>query len=101
MNREMQQLIDAPLANALGVNLPQGRRPAYRGGKAVYEGEFAPAPVSRKELRERQVDEHSAKLTSVLDYYATTAVPFGRIAEHTKLDIGKVKEAMERRGRTA
>ena len=49
--------------------------------------------------RLRAKDEATKKLSQVLDYYAGTAVPFDRIAQHTKLDAESVTKEMRARGR--
>jgi len=60
----------------------------------------APAPVMKRaaEYREQQAN---AKTKALLDYYATTSVPFERIAEHMNMPIEQVRESMGFRGRSA
>lgn len=99
MNRELQKLVDAPLADPLKLYLPQGTRSAKKAPKVEYYDTVAAPRISRAKLAERRVDEYSTKLTAVLDYYGTTSVPFDRIAEHTKLTVEQVTESMARRGR--
>lgn len=99
MNREMQKLVDAPLADPLKLYLPKGTRAAKRAPKAEYYDSVEAPKIARSILEKRKVDAASAKLVSVLDYYATTTVPFERIAEHTKLTVDQVVESMNRRGR--
>lgn len=95
----LQRLIDAPLADPLKINLPEGKRPARMGEKPVYEGEFAPEKLSSRQMRDRKTNAYSEKLMAVLDYYATTNVPFERIAVHVKMKVEEVADAMGRRGR--
>src|SRR6187402_937676 len=95
----MQKLVDAPLADPLKLYLPKGTRSAKRAPKAEYYDSVGAARLSRKELDKRKDDAATAKLVSVLDYYATTTVPFERIAGHTKLTVDQVTESMNRRGR--
>lgn len=97
----MQALIDAPLDTAKranGIWLPEGRRAGPRAGKPEYYGDDMPA-LSKSELQARRDAAHDKKLSDILTYYAGTTIPFERIAEHTKLDIEKVKRAMRARGR--
>lgn len=101
MNRELQALVDAPLANALSINLPAGKRPAPKSAKPVYEGDLATETLTSGQLRESREKAADAKLASVLDYFATTAVPFDRIADHTKLPIERVRAVMAARGRSS
>lgn len=101
MDRQMQALIDAPLANPLKINLPAGRSPARRAAKPEYEGEFTPEKLTSKQIRERRQDQFSAKLSAVLDHYARTDVPFDRIEAHTKLSSQQVIAAMQARGRSS
>lgn len=100
MDKLMQSLVDAPLANALRLNLvevegaPKKRSPSKRTLQMFQ----APAPIVKngREYKERQAQ---AKVTALFDYYATTNVPFDRIAEHMKIDIAQVRESMSFRGR--
>lgn len=101
MRPEMQKLVDAPLADPLKLYLPNGTRTAKRAPKVEYYETVGATRLTRKELDKRKADAASAKLVSVLDYCATTQVPFDRIAEHTKLTIEQVTESMQRRGRVA
>ena len=100
MDPKLETLRDAPLVDPLKPFLPEGRRPARRSTKAIYEGEFAPKKLTQKELRQRAEDAHSAKIVAILDYYATTTVPVERIPDHVGLTIEQAALAMERRGRT-
>lgn len=98
---ELRKLADQPIDNAERASktwLPLGKRSNPRGPKPVYENEFAPA-ITAGEARARRADEQDKKLATILDYYATTSIPFERIAEHTKLDMVKVIRVMKARGR--
>ncbi len=101
IDKEMQSLIDAPLANPNKINLPKGRRSAPRAGNPEYEGDFLPDKLTRKELRDRQENSHSAKIMAVLDYYAASKVSFEDIARYTNLTADQVARAMSNRGRLA
>lgn len=96
----MQSLVDAPLANALRLNLVEVEgQPKKRTTRKSTTNMFqAPAPIMKngREYKERQAQ---AKITALLDYYATTTVPFDRIAEHMKIDIAQVRESVSFRGR--
>lgn len=99
MDDTMKALVNAPLADPLKIYLPMGRRPGARGGKPVYEGEFAPEKLTSKQVRERRENAQGDKVASLLDYYGTTNVPCERIAEHLRLDVDLVRTAMRNRGR--
>lgn len=101
MNREMQKLVDAPLADPLKLFLPKGTRTVKRAPKAEYYNGVDAPKIARSEIERRKADAASAKLVSVLDCYATTSVPFERIAEHTKLTLEEATAAMLRRGRSS
>lgn len=101
MDATLKLLVEAPLANPLKLNVPMGRRSAPRGSKPVYVGDMGGEPLSQSELRTRRDNEKAAKVVSVLDYYATTQVPFDRIASHVKMTEDEVRAAMQRRGRVA
>jgi hypothetical protein len=104
MNAYLQALADKPLDirdtdRCTKVWLPEGKRRAPRGRKPEYHGNLGGPALKRSEIEARKLDEYSAKLVAILDYYAATSVPFERIADHTKLPLEKVVEAMSRRGR--
>lgn len=88
MDKFMQSLVDAPLANPLKINLPRGTRTAKR------EAPPAVSPQLRAEARAYKLKQARAKIDALLDYYATTAVPFNRIAEHMNLSVEQVTESM-------
>ena len=102
MRHPLQHLIDAPLGDAARIYLPAGRRPAIRPKKneAVQDGIDAPK-LSNKELRERKAKQARHRLEEMLAYYATTTVPFERIATHTGLKIDAVRGEMRARRRDA
>lgn len=85
MTHPLQSLIDAPLADAAKINLPAGRRSAPRGKKEVYGDEIGCPKVSAKELRERREGAALAKLNTLFDYYATTALTAEQVATHMGL----------------
>ncbi|MFC0302753.1 hypothetical protein ACFSTI_25010 [Rhizorhabdus histidinilytica] len=102
MDKFMQSLVDAPLANPLRLNLvevegaPKKRSPSKRTLQMFQ----APAPIV-KNAREYKERQFNAKIKTMLDYYATTKVPFNRIAEHMNLSVEQVTESMSFRGRKA
>lgn len=100
MDKLMQSLVDAPLANALRLNIVEVEgQPKKRTARKPTINMFqAPAPIVKngREYKERQAQ---AKVTALLDYYATTTVPFDRIAEHMRISIDQVRESMAFRGR--
>jgi hypothetical protein len=71
----MKSLVDAPLANASKLNLPQGRQPT-RSGRTVLD------PAERAAIQARKEAALNAKVSALLDYYAGTSVPARRVAEH-------------------
>lgn len=98
-NIDLQKLIDAPLADPLNLNVPLGKRVIKQGPRArYYDGIDAPR-LKQSELQARREDAFSKKLCAVLDYYAGSAVPIERVAEHTRLSIEQATDAMRRRGR--
>jgi hypothetical protein len=102
MDAYMQALIDSPIDTAERANkifLPEGRKPAPRCGKVKTQP--APGDLTPSQVRAKNEKEQSDKLVAVLDYYGGSSVPFDRIAEHTKLTVEQVTEAMARRGRAA
>lgn len=100
VDKQLQALLDAPLANALEINIPLGRRPAQRGKKPVYEGDALGESLTSRQVRERAVDAKSKKIEALLDHYATTEMPFDRIAAHVDLPVEKVRASMTERGRS-
>jgi hypothetical protein len=81
-NKHMQSLIDAPLANAIKVNLPGGKLAARRSPKPEYGDEIGCPKVSAKELKERKRKAEEAKRSDLYDYYAATDLTPKRVAEH-------------------
>jgi hypothetical protein len=97
---DLKAMAEAPLADALNLNVPLGKRTIKRGPRtAYYDGIDAPR-LKRSELDKMRSEDFSKKLCSVLDYYASTTVPIERVAEHTNLSIEQATAAMQRRGRT-
>lgn len=86
MKHPLQSYIDAPLADACKINLPQGRRSAPRAKKADYSDDIGCPKISGKELRERKVKAEADKLSSLFDYYyAKTDLDAERVAKHLAL----------------
>lgn len=80
MDEMLKKLAEAPLANALAINLPQGRKPAKRSG-----GEKPPlrdGDLTSAQVRERRAKAQEKAIGELLDYYAGTEVPAERIARH-------------------
>lgn len=70
MDEYLRKLANAPLADPLKIHLPEGKRPATRAPKQIHqprEGDLTAA-----QIRERKAKEHTAKLSALFDYYATT-----------------------------
>lgn len=93
MDPKLQALIDAPLANALRLNIPGGKEalpPRPRGQR-----EQSLSPAERK-ARERKAADAAKKLDSLFDYYAGTDIPPAKVAEHMGLykivETGEVVE---------
>lgn len=80
MDPYLKALIDAPLADPAKLYLPQGKRTAKRF-KPEYHDDIGCPKLTGKQVRERKETEAKGKLASVLDYYATTEIPFAKIAE--------------------
>ena len=99
MDKEMQALIDAPLADPLKLYLPKGTRPAKLGPRYRTVDNIDAPKLTRKQIEERKVEAFSAKLCTILDYYAGTDIPIDRVAAHTGLTIEQATQAMTRRGR--
>lgn len=84
MDDYLRKLVDAPLADPANLYLPQGKRRAKRL-KPEYHEEVGCPKLTGAKVRERKEREAQAKLATVLDYYATTEIPFEKIAEHAGL----------------
>jgi hypothetical protein len=81
---EMKAMIDAPLADAVKINLPAGKRPAPRS--RVEHGDDIGCPkVSARELQERRKRAAQEKLDKLFDYYAGTKLDASKVAEHMGL----------------
>lgn len=77
MDDYMKSLVEAPLANATKINLPQGRKPAPRSDGG--------GPEQRRFAADRRAAGVSSKRSALFDYYATTDTPADRVAEHLGL----------------
>ena len=80
MDPKLKALADAPLANPLAINLPEGRRPAPRDVDPARE--HRPGDLTKAQLAERKRDEEYKKLSALFDYYSTTDIPAERVAQH-------------------
>jgi hypothetical protein len=80
MDPKLKALADAPLANPLAINLPEGRRSQPR--EVAPAQEHRPGDLTKTQLAERKRDEEYAKLSKLFDYYATTDIPVERVAAH-------------------
>ena len=80
MDPKLKALVDAPLANPLAINLPEGRRPAPRDNSPARQ--HRPGDLTPDQLRAKRANEANAKLATLYDYYAGTEVPPERVAEH-------------------
>lgn len=84
MDDYLRSLIDAPLADPANLYLPQGKRRAKRF-KPEYHEDVGCPKLTGKQVRERKEAAAKAKLSSVLDYYAKTEIPFPQVAEYAGL----------------
>src|SRR2546423_948271 len=82
MDKKMQSLIDAPLADPNKVYLPEGKRRAPYSPRAKYHGDEMPKGLSRSQLAERKQKARDEKLDKLYAYYAGTDLSIERIAEH-------------------
>lgn len=86
MDKYLQSLVAAPLANPLKIN----GDPANLNGGKPYPAPRARKPpttphpndLTRKQLRERKEKEHNAKLEMLYAYYATTDKDAATVAQH-------------------
>ena len=83
MDPKLKALADAPLANPLAINLPEGRRPATRTVEPARE--HRPGDLTKAQIAERKRNAEYARLSTLFDYYSTTEVPAERVAEHMGL----------------
>lgn len=109
MDPDIKHFLEMPLG---GINcgsrlskpwLPMGKLPTPRAKKDAVNGideAFAPK-VSRADLELRQERKRLSVLQDLLTYYATTSVPFERVATHTGPTVEEATAAMIKRGRTA
>lgn len=82
MDKRMQALIDAPLADPAKIYLPEGKRRAPYSPRAKYHDEEMPGKLTGAQMAERKQKAASEKLTKLYDYYATTDLSFEKIAQH-------------------
>lgn len=97
----LKELLDKPIDTAARANnvwLPAGRRAVLKGAKAEYHNDDMPRETAQ-ESRDRQAAEKDKKLGSLLTYYASTEIPFERVAQHTGLKLETVIRCMKDRGR--
>lgn len=85
IDKKLQGLIDAPLADPWKIYLPEGRRKASRGSRAETGDDIGCPKLTHKALIERKDKALSGKINALLDYYATTDLPAERVAEHVGL----------------
>lgn len=100
VDKEMQALIDAPLADPLKLYLPKGTKIQRRGPRHAHVDNIGAEKLTKAQLDKRRGNLADAKMGAVLDYYATTDVPIDRIAAHTGLTLERATEAMKYRGRS-
>lgn len=108
LDPDIQHFLEMPLdgENPSRINkpwLPMGKLPSRRKPKINAESiddNFAPK-VPRGELRKRAENRRVAAIQDMLAYYATTSVPFDRVATHTGLTVEEATAAMIKRGRSA
>jgi hypothetical protein len=80
MDPKLKALVDAPLANPLAINLPEGRKPAPR--EVAPAQEHRPGDLTKAQLAEKRKRAADEKLSALFDYYATTDIPVERVAQH-------------------
>lgn len=83
MDKRMQALIDAPLADPNKIYLPDGKRRAPRSPRADC-GDMPPK-ITGAQLAERKSTALSRKLDALYAYYAATDLSIERIAQHMGL----------------
>lgn len=94
MDPTIKKLVDAPLGDALKLYVHGKPRTIKRGRRPQYHDEIDGDRLSRTQVEERRVEAKSKKVNELWDYYATTQVPFERVAEHTGYDLEIIKRAM-------
>jgi hypothetical protein len=80
MDEYLRKLVEAPLADPARIYSPGGKRTIKRAPKAECS-DMGITKLTDKQARERREKAANDKLSSVLDYYAKTSIPFERIAE--------------------
>lgn len=85
MDKHLRALVEAPLADPLKINLPEGKRALTRGPKV--QTEKAPGDLTLSEVRERKRKELEDKQSALLDYYATTDKDAATVAKHVGLTV--------------
>lgn len=96
MDDTIKSLVDAPLANALKLNIvevegkPKKRTPSKRT-MSMFQ---APAPIMKnaKDYKQREAER---KTTELLDYYIGKGFSVEKIHEYTRIDIETIKRGME------
>lgn len=83
IDRKMQALIDAPLADPVKINLPEGRQLAKRGSRIRDTGDETDGGLrlTRQQSIDRKEKAANEKLQTLFDYYAKTSHTPERIAE--------------------
>lgn len=87
MDPKLEALRDAPLANALRLNIPGGRealppKPREQKEQLSDAEKAARGYLTGKQLRERKAKQADAKLAELYEYYAGTEIPAERVAQH-------------------
>ncbi len=99
MDKMMQSLIDAPLANALRLNVVevegQPKKRAVR--KRTLNMLDAPAPIL-KNARDHKERQKWEKINHLLDHYCNGKYSVEQIEQYTKIDVETIKRGMELRG---
>lgn len=96
MDDMLRELAESPITTAARANkvfLPMGRKPAKREEKRTA------SPAELKAARDHREKQATAKVSQLLDYYATTTLPVERIADHMKMPTAQIRESMKLRGR--
>lgn len=87
MDPELEKLRNAPLANALRINIPGGRealppKPREKKEHMSAAEKEARGYLTTAQLRERKEQALAAKHAELYDYYAGTKLPAARVAEY-------------------
>lgn len=92
----LQRLADEPLRDPARINnlfLPNGRKPIAQLSEEERRLQAANSRLKAQNTKQ----SNNAKRAKLLDYYATTKVPFSSIAAHLKMKVEDVATEMRMR----